>query len=61
MIGVGTKFRIIPGKGHFWYEEFHDKILEVCEGYDPDHDQLPTMTDDGRTWFNCDAVEILED
>ena len=46
---------------HFWHEAFRDQVFEVCEGYDPKHPQYPVMTSAGRTWFNLEAVTIIEE
>lgn len=43
-----------------WHHEFADQEFEVCEGYDPNHHQYPVMTKYGRTWFNEDAVTVVE-
>jgi hypothetical protein len=44
-----------------WHTAFYNQVFEVCEGNDlPDHHQYPVMTRYGRTWFDKDAVTVLE-
>lgn len=44
-----------------WHHAFRDREFEVCEGYDPKHHQYPVMTAAGRTWFNKNAVTVIEE
>lgn len=50
----------ITSPQHHWHRVFKDQEFEVCEGYDPNHPQYPVMTSMGRTWFNENAVTVLE-
>lgn len=46
---------------HAWHKAFEGQEFEVCEGYDPRHPQYPVMTAQGRTWFDEEAVTVVED
>lgn len=44
-----------------WHQAFAGREFEVCEGFNPEHPQYPVMTSQGRTWFNADAVTVIEE
>ena len=55
------KMRIkITKAKHHWHHQFLNQEFEVCEGYDRTHPQYPVMTYYGRTWFDVDAVTVME-
>ena len=44
-----------------WHEEFKNRVFDVAmDSYNPNHHQYPVMTQYGRTWFDNDAVTIIE-
>jgi hypothetical protein len=51
----------ITNPQHAWHLEYSDQEFEVCEGYNPEHPQYPVMTNCGRTWFNAEAVTVIEE
>lgn len=53
------KIKITKPK-HAWHHAFKDHEFEVCDGYNPNHHQYPVMTSCGRTWFDKDAVTVIE-
>jgi len=55
-----VKFKIVNPK-HSWHFAYAHQTFEVAEGYDPDHPQVPAMTSFGRTWFDIDVIEFIED
>lgn len=55
---IGRKFKVTKIK-FAWHTPFHGRVYTICEGYDPEHHQYPTMTSAGRTWFDKDCVELL--
>lgn len=51
----------ITNPRHVWHMEFEGQEFEVVEGYTPDHPQYPVMTHYGRTWFDVEAVTVVEE
>lgn len=45
---------------HSWHIEFFEQEFEVTDAYNPNHPQYPVMTKYGQTWFDVDAVTVLE-